>query len=95
MGHDAVHFASWLDTYQLAWSRGGSTEGIVCPRCGHCCLVLALTELPDAGERASVYFWCGSCLYGLLPNTTFAAPGMTVVPRASIDIPDYRLVPPE
>jgi hypothetical protein len=87
-----AEFAAWMDAYQVVSADADKVGSLPCPHCGRSCLNLVYVVRDEAAESGLGAFWCGHCLFGLIPLNAPVPPGGPRVLAGTEDIPNYTLV---
>jgi len=82
----------WYGIFSEAYEDPSSVSSLHCPNCGAQSLHLVFRGDHSDDVRAIAIFWCGSCMYGLAPNTTPVPAGTEVTVSDTVIAPDFRIV---
>lgn len=88
---ERTKFDVWHDVFLKAYADP-SVPSLHCPGCGAQSLHLVFEGLRSDEIRAITIFWCGSCMYGLAPNTAPVPDGATVTVSESPLAPDFQII---
>ncbi|MFF0738992.1 hypothetical protein ACFYVL_01210 [Streptomyces sp. NPDC004111] len=83
----------WSYAHEVAYANPIEISRQPCPECGERTLnlVYIVEDLEDGVGLFS--FWCGSCLFGIMPRgNTEVPPGGAKVKSGQEQIPNYTLV---
>jgi hypothetical protein len=91
---NVASYEQWDEAFQRAYEAPDAVGQLVCPNCGARALRLLFVVEEEGDSVGRAVFWCGNCLYGLMPNRSPVPPGARTV-TDDPEVPDYELVLPE